>query len=89
MNRRNFILGLGTAATLSGAASVTGAALQDTVAPSADFRVIAAETLNVVDNPYLSESSATNYTTTSPQNFDHNDTSSSSGTNLSCRVLSS
>jgi hypothetical protein len=32
MNRRNFLLGVGTAATLSGAASVTGGALSNTVA---------------------------------------------------------
>lgn len=31
MNRRNFLIGVGTAATLSGAASVTGAALSNTV----------------------------------------------------------
>ena len=83
MNRRNFILGLGTAATLSGAASVTGAALSDTVNPEADFRVIAAEELNVIDNPSLTEGSADNYTTTEPDSFDHNNTAASSGTNLS------
>lgn len=32
MNRRNFVLGVGTTVTLSGAASVTGAALSNTVA---------------------------------------------------------
>jgi len=42
MNRRNLLLGLGTAATLSGAASVTGATFADSVTPTeADFRVIA------------------------------------------------
>jgi len=83
MNRRNFILGLGTAATLSGAASVTGASLQDTVNPEADFRVIAAEELIVIDNPALDESGDANYTTVEPSSFDHNNTAASSGTNLS------
>ena len=83
MNRRNFILGLGTAATLSGAASVTGAALSDTVSPSADFRVIAAEELNLRDNEFLNRNNDANYTDTDPGSFDHNDTSSTSGTNLS------
>ena len=42
MNRRNFVLGLGTAATLSGAASVTGASLASTTDVSnTDFRVFA------------------------------------------------
>ena len=42
MNRRNFVLGLGTAATLSGAASVTGAALANTTdVNNTDFRVFA------------------------------------------------
>ena len=50
MNRRNFILGLGTAATLSGAASVTGAAINDTVSPSANFQVIADQNLDVQRN---------------------------------------
>jgi hypothetical protein len=83
MNRRNFILGLGTAATLSGAASVTGANLQDTVNPEADFRVIAAESLNIERNTFLDESEDANYTTTEPGSFDHNDTSATAGTNLS------
>ncbi len=48
MNRRNFVLGLGTAATLSGAASVTGAALADTTGVSnTDFRVFAQAALEV------------------------------------------
>ncbi|TQQ83248.1 hypothetical protein EGH24_00115 [Halonotius terrestris] len=51
MNRRNFILGLGTAATLSGAASVTSAALQGDVEAGADFRILSAEQLNVARNP--------------------------------------
>lgn len=46
MNRRNFVLGLGTAATLSGAASVTGAALANTTDVSnTDFRVFAQASL--------------------------------------------
>lgn len=40
MQRRNFILGLGTVATLSGAASVTGANLADSATADSDFRVI-------------------------------------------------
>jgi len=50
MNRRNFILGLGTAATLSGAASVTSAAITNTTEPGADFRVISDEALDVRRN---------------------------------------
>lgn len=50
MNRRNFILGLGTAATLSGAASVTSAALQGAVEGGADFRVLSAQQLTVTRN---------------------------------------
>jgi hypothetical protein len=50
MNRRNFILGLGTAATLSGAASVTGAAINESVSPSANFQVIAEQNLDVRRN---------------------------------------
>ena len=47
MQRRNFILGLGAAATLSGAASVTGAAFADSVSASgADFRVITEASIN-------------------------------------------
>ena len=46
MNRRNFVLGLGTAATLSGAASVTSAALANTTDVSnTDFRVFAQASL--------------------------------------------
>lgn len=54
MNRRNLLLGLGTAATLSGAASVTGATFADSVTPAeADFRVIAEANVavNGVANP--------------------------------------
>ena len=54
MNRRNLLLGLGTAATLSGAASVTGATFADSVTPTeADFRVIAEANVavNGVANP--------------------------------------
>jgi len=48
MNRRNLLLGLGTAATLSGAASVTGATFADSVTPTeTDFRVIAQANVNV------------------------------------------
>ena len=55
MNRRNFILGLGTAATLSGAASVTGASISGTAEASANFQVIAENELNVQRNSSISE----------------------------------
>jgi len=48
MNRRNLLLGLGTAATLSGAASVTGATFTNSVTPAeTDFRVIAEANVDV------------------------------------------
>jgi len=50
MNRRNFILGLGTAATLSGAASVTGASISGTADAGASFQVIAENNLNLQRN---------------------------------------
>jgi hypothetical protein len=53
MNRRNFILGLGTAATLSGAASVTGASISNAVEPAANFQVVAEEQLEVQRNSAL------------------------------------
>jgi len=53
MNRRNFVLGLGTAATLSGAASVTGASFANSVeASSTDFRVFVERQLAVNGNYY-------------------------------------
>ena len=53
MNRRNFILGLGTAATLSGAASVTGASISGTADASANFQVIAENNLTIQRNTDL------------------------------------
>lgn len=50
MNRRNFILGLGTAATLSGAASVTGASISGTADASSNFNVIAENNLTIRRN---------------------------------------
>ena len=50
MNRRNFILGLGTAATLSGAASVTGASISGSADAEASFQVIAENDLNLQRN---------------------------------------
>ena len=50
MNRRNFILGLGTAATLSGAASVTGATISGTADAGANFNVIAENNLTIRRN---------------------------------------
>ena len=43
MNRRNFVVGLGTVATLSGVASVTSAAFADSVTPSTNFQIVALE----------------------------------------------
>jgi len=40
MNRRNFVVGLGTVATISGVASVTAASFADQVSPTANFQVI-------------------------------------------------
>jgi hypothetical protein len=56
MNRRNFILGLGTAATLSGAASVTGAAVSGSVDATAEFSVVAEDNLVVEKSDSLSDS---------------------------------
>jgi len=60
MKRRNFILGLGTAATLSGAASVTSAALSGSTSPGADFRILSAESLAVRRNPAIETASGVN-----------------------------
>lgn len=54
MNRRNFILGLGTAATLSGAASVTGASISGTADAGANFNVIAENNLTIRRNSAFS-----------------------------------
>lgn len=43
MNRRNFVVGLGTVATLSGVASVTAASFADSVTPSTNFQIVALE----------------------------------------------
>ncbi|MFC7042066.1 hypothetical protein [Halonotius sp. GCM10025705] len=53
MNRRNFILGLGTAATLSGAASVTGASISGSADAGANFNVIATNNLTIRRNSDL------------------------------------
>ena len=45
MNRRNFVVGLGTVATVSGVASVTAASFADSVTSGADFRVVVSEDL--------------------------------------------
>jgi hypothetical protein len=82
MNRRNFILGLGTAATLSGAASVTGAALSNTVDATADFQVVATNELIVRKNEELttggsgSLESNNNYSDTDISAFDHENATS-------------
>jgi len=47
MNRRNFVVGLGTVATISGVASVTAASFADSVEPTADFQVIVDENLTL------------------------------------------
>jgi hypothetical protein len=40
MNRRNFVVGLGTVATISGVASVTSAAFQSSVTPTTNFQIV-------------------------------------------------
>ncbi len=55
MNRRNFILGLGTAATLSGAASVTGASISNSINSTANFNVVAENQLVVRKNNALDD----------------------------------
>ena len=40
MNRRNFVVGLGTVATISGVASVTSAAFNQSVSPSTNFQIV-------------------------------------------------
>jgi len=57
MNRRNFILGLGTAATLSGAASVTGASISGSADAGANFQVVAENNLTVQRNSGFSTAS--------------------------------
>jgi len=47
MNRRNFVVGLGTVATISGVASVTAASFADSVTAGSDFRVIVDENLTL------------------------------------------
>lgn len=86
MNRRNFILGLGTAATLSGAASVTGAALSNQVDATADFQVVATNELIVRRNDVLeggaggSLDNNNNYSDTSVSAFDHENATSDPAT---------
>lgn len=56
MNRRNFLLGVGTAATLSGVASVTGAALSNTVSTSfGGFNIKVTQEIEVRRNAALKE----------------------------------
>jgi hypothetical protein len=56
MNRRNFILGVGTAATLSGAASITGATLSNTVSTDfSNFRIVTEAELTVRRNDALTK----------------------------------
>ena len=65
MNRRNFVLGLGTAATLSGAASVTGASLASTTDVSnTDFRVFAQAALEA-NGTFTGDDGVTNSSGTS------------------------
>ncbi len=40
MNRRNFVVGLGTVATISGVASVTAASFSDEVTPTTNFQIV-------------------------------------------------
>lgn len=56
MDRRNFLIGVGTAATLSGVASVTGAALSNTVSAGfSGFRVVSEQKIVVRRNGALTE----------------------------------
>jgi hypothetical protein len=74
MNRRNFILGLGTAATLSGAASVTGAALSNTVDATSNFQIVATNDLTVRRNSNLDTTALganSNYSDTTVSEFNH------------------
>ena len=49
MNRRNFVVGLGTVATISGVASVTSAAFSgDSVSPSTNFQIVPEDSQLVV-----------------------------------------
>lgn len=54
MNRRNFVVGLGTVATISGVASVTAAAFQSDVSPSTNFQIVP-ENANLVVRRLQSE----------------------------------
>ena len=50
MKRRNFLLGFGTATTLSGAASITGATLSGTADAAASFQILTEQSLTVRRN---------------------------------------
>ena len=50
MKRREFLIGFGTATTLSGAASITGAAISGTVNAGASFQIVTEQTLTVRRN---------------------------------------
>ena len=50
VKRRNFLLGLGTAATLSGTASITGATLSGTADAATSFQIITEQSLTVRRN---------------------------------------
>jgi hypothetical protein len=88
MNRRNFILGLGTAATLSGAASVTGASISGTAEAGTSFQVIAENNLAVqrnssiteADNNEIDNSTYDNYVNTSVGYINDTGTPSGEGT---------
>jgi len=69
MNRRNFILGLGTAATLSGAASVTGASISGTADAGASFQVIAENNLNLQRNSDIAETGGGEIPNTTSDNY--------------------
>jgi hypothetical protein len=47
MNRRNFVVGLGTVATISGVASVSAASFASSVTPTANFQVVVDRDLTV------------------------------------------
>ena len=74
MNRRNFVVGLGTVATISGVASVTAAAFQSSVTPTTNFQIVPVNTeltvrrledevnyVNLDDNASWNESEITDF----------------------------
>jgi len=64
MNRRNFVVGLGTVATLSGVASVTAASFASSTTPTTNFSIVALEgdlALRRLDSTLSDGSGPSNY----------------------------